>query len=75
MEKRNEMSYKESTFVVDLAKKSCGCRVWDVSGIPCVHALAAIHKNNWKKEYFIHTFLLKDTYEVSSICHFPSIRC
>lgn len=30
-------------FVVDLENRTCSCRGWDLSGIPCVHACAAIH--------------------------------
>ena len=28
---------------VDLAKRTCTCRRWDISGIPCQHAIAAIY--------------------------------
>ena len=27
---------------VDLAARTCTCRRWDISGIPCQHAIAAI---------------------------------
>ncbi|CAH1437828.1 unnamed protein product [Lactuca virosa] len=29
-------------YVVDLQSKVCSCRLWDISGIPCVHAQCAI---------------------------------
>ncbi|CAH1446465.1 unnamed protein product [Lactuca virosa] len=29
-------------YVVDLQRKVCSCRLWDISGIPCVHAQCAI---------------------------------
>ena len=29
-------------FAVDMQKKYCTCRLWEVSGIPCCHAIAAI---------------------------------
>src|SRR5437588_1418014 len=57
-----ECSYKESTFVVDLEKKTCGCKQWDVSGIPCFHAFAAINKNNLSKVDFVSPYLLRDSY-------------
>lgn len=28
---------------VDLAKRTCTCRKWDITGIPCQHAIAAIY--------------------------------
>ncbi|XP_035839888.1 uncharacterized protein LOC118487293 [Helianthus annuus] len=30
------------TRVVDLAKKTCACRGWEITGMPCRHAVAAI---------------------------------
>ncbi|KAK8683005.1 hypothetical protein V6N13_039081 [Hibiscus sabdariffa] len=32
-------------FIVDLDEKSCSCRKWDLSGIPCAHAISAIWFN------------------------------
>ncbi|GJW27030.1 mutator type transposase [Tanacetum coccineum] len=29
--------------VVNLNQKTCSCRKWEISGIPCKHAIAAIH--------------------------------
>nr|KAJ0202230.1 hypothetical protein LSAT_V11C600305300 [Lactuca sativa] len=29
-------------YVVNLQRKVCSCRLWDISGIPCVHAQFAI---------------------------------
>ncbi|XP_071920806.1 uncharacterized protein [Coffea arabica] len=33
-------------FAVDMEKKNCSCRLWEVSGIPCCHAIAAILLRN-----------------------------
>lgn len=30
-------------WAVDLTAKTCTCRRWDLSGIPCQHAIAAIY--------------------------------
>ncbi|KAK5832602.1 hypothetical protein PVK06_016404 [Gossypium arboreum] len=35
-----------SQHVVDLVQNSCSCRNWDLTGIPCMHALAVIHVKN-----------------------------
>ncbi|CAM8878345.1 unnamed protein product [Rhodiola kirilowii] len=32
----------QGTFVSNLALRSCTCRIWDLTGIPCSHACAAI---------------------------------
>ncbi|XP_071920798.1 uncharacterized protein [Coffea arabica] len=38
---------KGDQYAVDLKKKKhCMCKLWAVSGIPCCHAIAAIHRNN-----------------------------
>src|SRR5437588_2187687 len=58
-----EVSYHESTFVVDIGKQTCGCRQWDVSGLPCMHAMSAINQNNLKKEDLVHPYLLKELQE------------
>ncbi|XP_073355436.1 uncharacterized protein [Aegilops tauschii subsp. strangulata] len=34
----------EKTYVVNLQEKSCGCRKWDMTEVPCHHAVSAIHK-------------------------------
>ncbi|WVZ77343.1 LOW QUALITY PROTEIN: hypothetical protein U9M48_025221, partial [Paspalum notatum var. saurae] len=30
-------------FTVDLAKKECSCRYWQLSGLPCYHAISSIY--------------------------------
>ncbi|KAK2405578.1 hypothetical protein QL285_054800 [Trifolium repens] len=34
--------YNGQQFIVNLGKKSCSCNFWDLVGIPCRHAVAAI---------------------------------
>ncbi|XP_040372479.1 uncharacterized protein LOC112192744 [Rosa chinensis] len=38
---------------VQLDKKSCSCRRWDVSGLPCGHAIAAIYSKGWSPDEFV----------------------
>jgi len=33
-------------YVVSLKDKSCACRKWDITGIPCPHAIACMRFNN-----------------------------
>ncbi|XP_071912318.1 uncharacterized protein [Coffea arabica] len=37
---------KGDQYAIDLIKRHCTCKLWAVSGIPCCHAIAAIHRNN-----------------------------
>lgn len=40
-----------SWWIVDLEKNTCTCVEWQVSGIPCVHAVCVIHhkRENWAR--------------------------
>ena len=52
-----QVSMAEFTFIVDLNKRTCGCRKWDVTGIPSCHAVLAIQAFNHRpKEYVDHLF-------------------
>ncbi|GKB62529.1 mutator type transposase [Tanacetum coccineum] len=35
--------FLQEQYVVNLSQKTCSCRKWEISGIPCKHAIAAIH--------------------------------
>nr|XP_051222305.1 uncharacterized protein LOC127340602 [Lolium perenne] len=48
---------------VDLKKHSCSCRKWDLTGIPCNHAVAAIMKLSQHAEDYVHDFFKKPMYE------------
>ena len=53
-------------FVVDMLAKTCTCKVWELSGIPCYHALAVMREENMDPTQFVHkcysTSMLKKTY-------------
>ncbi|XP_031127786.1 uncharacterized protein LOC116029881 [Ipomoea triloba] len=49
-------------FKVDLALKQCSCRGWDLTGIPCSHAVAAIRKQRGSPEDYVHQCYTLDTY-------------
>ena len=48
--------------VVDLAKKACSCRIWDLTGLPCKHGISAIVKNLEKVEEYVHPCYWKETF-------------
>ncbi|CAH1415624.1 unnamed protein product [Lactuca virosa] len=41
------------SYGVNIEKRSCACRLWDVSGIPCVHAQASIMLTHQDPKTFI----------------------
>lgn len=50
-----------SQFRVDLEKMSCTCRTWELSGIPCKHAISAIFNPKMPEDYAysyysVHTY-------------------
>lgn len=43
--KKYQVITDEHQYAVDLDLKTCSCRQWDVSGIPCCHAISSIWKH------------------------------
>nr|GMD11940.1 uncharacterized protein LOC109172155 [Ipomoea batatas] len=41
-------------YKVDLSSRQCSCKRWDLSGIPCTHAIAAIRKKGDIPENHVH---------------------
>jgi hypothetical protein len=37
-----QVTFKQKQYVVNLVRRTCGCRQWDMIGIPCAHAISAI---------------------------------
>ncbi|XP_052723292.1 uncharacterized protein LOC128193572 [Vigna angularis] len=57
-------------FVVDLSNHTCTCYLWDLVGIPCRHAVAAIHYKSENPEHYVHPYYKKDAYRT---CYAPII--
>ena len=57
-------------FIVDLEKRTCTCRKWDITGIPCCHAISCIFFNREATEKYTN-----DCYKVSTYkaCYEPII--
>ena len=43
----------DTAYGVDLQNRTCACRIWQLTGIPCVHAMAAIAYLNQNAESFV----------------------
>ncbi|XP_058759791.1 uncharacterized protein LOC131633092 [Vicia villosa] len=46
-------------FTVNLKDHICSCRKWELSGLPCVHALSCMKSRNFKFEDFIPEYYRK----------------
>ncbi|XP_021722374.1 uncharacterized protein LOC110689850 [Chenopodium quinoa] len=49
-------------YVVNLAQRTCTCNAWQVSGIPCKHAIVAIWKKVDEPEEYTSEYFRKSTY-------------
>ncbi|GJZ37895.1 hypothetical protein Tco_0584086 [Tanacetum coccineum] len=58
-EARNEYG----SFVVDIRARTCSCRSWQLSGIPCVHTVAALAFLNKDPETYVSDWLKKDMFK------------
>ena len=57
-----EVASQYEKYVVDLVKKTCNCRYWDLNGIPCKHAIIVIYTNIETPEAYTHPCYHKETY-------------
>ncbi|KAL4562655.1 hypothetical protein LXL04_026683 [Taraxacum kok-saghyz] len=49
-------------YQVDLEQGLCTCRLWEISGIPCIHVCAALHYTHQHPEPFICNWFSKDMF-------------
>ncbi|XP_058767169.1 uncharacterized protein LOC131640807 [Vicia villosa] len=55
-------SYNKQQLVVDIARKSCTCNFWELVGIPCRHAVAALSFRKQNPELFVDECYSRDRY-------------
>ena len=48
--------------VVDLVGRTCNCKGWDLTGIPCKHGVVAIFMNREMLEDYTHPCYYKDVF-------------
>ncbi|KAH7855207.1 hypothetical protein Vadar_022329 [Vaccinium darrowii] len=58
-----KFSIGNTTHCVDLEKRECTCRRWDISGVPCGHAISAIHFNKQNVEDYTSDYYKVETYK------------
>ena len=57
-----EVQHLGQTYLVDLSNKSCGCKRWDLTGIPCAHAICCIMRDRRNIDDFVDVCYTKETY-------------
>ncbi|XP_061356202.1 uncharacterized protein LOC133300643 [Gastrolobium bilobum] len=55
-----EVSGKGERVRVNLTYKTCACNLWQLTGFPCEHAIAAICHKNEPAELYVHQWLTVD---------------
>ncbi|XP_020967348.1 uncharacterized protein LOC110266726 [Arachis ipaensis] len=53
---------------VDLGKATCSCRLWQLTGLPCRHACAALAYQNRRPEEYAHNWLTMGAYNAAYQC-------
>ena len=61
-------------FVVDLRAASCSGRYWNISGIPCSHAIACIHWIKHDPAIFVTDLLKKDAFQLAYSYGIPQMN-
>ena len=51
------------SFIVDVSKRTCSCRKWDISGIPCCYAISCIFFNREAAEKYTDDCYRVNTYK------------
>ncbi|XP_056158414.1 uncharacterized protein LOC130134769 [Syzygium oleosum] len=49
-----EIIHNNDKYVVNLDRRKCSCRAWELSGIPCPHAICAILMKQERPEDYLH---------------------
>ena len=57
-----EVKNNLQSFTVDLATAHYSCRKWNITGIPCAHAISSIFFNRQDAEQYVHSCYHVSTY-------------
>ncbi|CAH9131386.1 unnamed protein product [Cuscuta epithymum] len=55
-----EVTLQPKRFVVNLQNHTCTCRLWDLTGVPCVHSCAAIKSIKGRPELYVHKYFTQE---------------
>lgn len=57
-----QVKYGTKSVTVDLESRKCDCRLYDLAGIPCQHAIAAIHSRRHQPTSYVFDYYKRDKY-------------
>lgn len=61
------------TYVVNLVARSCGCNKWDLTGIPCIHAISCCLMKRYNLVDYVHDYYSSATFLRAYDNVFPTI--
>ena len=56
-----QVSGPSGQYVVNMREFTCSCRLWQLNGIPCTHAIATINKNGQDVSDYVSHYYLRST--------------
>ncbi|XP_031393381.1 uncharacterized protein LOC116205067 [Punica granatum] len=59
--------------VVDLGAGTCSCRMWQLTGIPCAHAIACMAYNNLEPEKYVHSWYSTERWRATYVPYIEPI--
>ncbi|KAI9181848.1 hypothetical protein LWI28_019263 [Acer negundo] len=57
-----EVREGQNFWIVDFRTWNCDCGLWEISGIPCKHAMAVIIGRRMNSNDFVHKYLTTEAY-------------
>jgi hypothetical protein len=57
-------SYNGQQFIVNIDQRTCACGFWELVGIPCRHAVAALGYRQRNPEHYVHDCYSRRSYEL-----------
>ncbi|KAJ9538843.1 hypothetical protein OSB04_031576 [Centaurea solstitialis] len=69
-----EVRQQSDAFIVDEFKKTCSCRMWQLSGIPCLHAVTAICYINKNPQDYVPDWFRRVKYAKTYASHICAVQ-
>ncbi|GKD32550.1 pentatricopeptide repeat-containing protein [Tanacetum coccineum] len=66
-----EVKKGSEAFRVDEPKRTCSCRMWQLLGLPCCHAIACIFRLNRMVKGYVPQCFMKDSHLSTVLCPKP----
>ncbi|KAJ9537409.1 hypothetical protein OSB04_030142 [Centaurea solstitialis] len=69
-----EVRQQSDAFIVDEFNKTCSCRMWQLSGIPCLHAVATICYINKNPQDYVPDWFRRVKYAETYASHICAVQ-